>query len=74
MHANKILDRRELRDRVAEWKASGECITLANGCFDLLHVGHVRYLHAAKQLGGNQVAAADVQAPVVHRAIDKSMR
>lgn len=30
---------------------------LANGCFDLLHVGHVRYLHAAKQLGGHLVVA-----------------
>ena len=59
MHANKILDRRELRDRVAEWKASGECITLANGCFDLLHVGHVRYLHAAKQLGGRLIVAVN---------------
>ena len=30
---------------------------LANGCFDLLHVGHIRYLHAAKQLGGRLVVA-----------------
>jgi len=30
---------------------------LANGCFDLLHVGHVRYLHAAKQIGGRLIVA-----------------
>ena len=40
-----------------EWRASGEKIILTNGCFDLLHVGHVRYLHAAKQLGDRLVVA-----------------
>ena len=53
----KILDRRALRRRVQEWRGAGESITLANGCFDLLHVGHVRYLHAAKQLGGRLIVA-----------------
>lgn len=56
-HKKKILTRDELRRRVVEWRRSGERITLANGCFDLLHVGHVRYLHAAKQLGGRLVVA-----------------
>jgi len=32
-------------------KRAGKAVVLANGCFDLLHVGHVRYLNAAKQLG-----------------------
>jgi rfaE bifunctional protein nucleotidyltransferase chain/domain len=57
--SDKILDRRQLRRRVAEWRESGETITLANGCFDLLHVGHVRYLHAAKQLGGRLIVAVN---------------
>ena len=39
------------------WRAAGDRITLANGCFDLLHVGHVRYLQAAKQIGGRLVVA-----------------
>ena len=39
------------------WRAAGDRITLANGCFDLLHVGHVRYLHSAKELGGRLVVA-----------------
>jgi rfaE bifunctional protein nucleotidyltransferase chain/domain len=54
---NKILSREELRRRVDEWRGAGECITLANGNFDLLHVGHVRYLRGAKELGGRLVVA-----------------
>ena len=54
---NKILSRKELRERVSEWRRAGERITLANGNFDLLHVGHVRYLRGAKALGGRLVVA-----------------
>ena len=54
---NKILSREELRERVADWRRAGERITLANGGFDLLHVGHVRYLRGAKALGGRLVVA-----------------
>ncbi|PYV77001.1 MAG: D-glycero-beta-D-manno-heptose 1-phosphate adenylyltransferase [Acidobacteria bacterium] len=57
MREKKILNREGLKQRIAHWRADGEKITLANGCFDLLHVGHVRYLHAAKQLGGRLVVA-----------------
>jgi len=57
LQIEKILNREQLKARVAEWRANGEKIRLANGCFDLLHVGHVRYLHAAKQLGGRLVVA-----------------
>ncbi len=55
----KILSREQLRQRAAEWRAAGESLTLANGGFDLLHVGHVRYLHAAKQLGGRLIVAVN---------------
>jgi rfaE bifunctional protein nucleotidyltransferase chain/domain len=54
---NKILSRDELRRRVDEWRRSGERIILANGNFDLLHVGHVRYLRGARDLGGKLVVA-----------------
>jgi rfaE bifunctional protein nucleotidyltransferase chain/domain len=47
---------------VQQWRAGGEKIILTNGCFDLLHVGHVRYLHAAKQLGGRLVVAVNSDA------------
>ena len=54
---DKILSRTELRQRVDQWRRDGERITLANGNFDLLHVGHVRYLRGAKALGGKLVVA-----------------
>ncbi len=54
---SKILDRERLRRQVEAWRAAGDRVTLANGCFDLLHVGHVRYLHGAKELGGRLVVA-----------------
>jgi D-glycero-beta-D-manno-heptose 1-phosphate adenylyltransferase len=57
--ANKILTREELPQQVASWRRAGDSITLANGGFDLLHVGHVRYLRAAKQLGGRLVVAVN---------------
>ncbi|HXZ40553.1 MAG TPA: adenylyltransferase/cytidyltransferase family protein [Terriglobales bacterium] len=57
MITEKILSRQKLKDRVAGWRRAGKRITLANGCFDLLHVGHVRYLHAAKRLGGRLIVA-----------------
>lgn len=53
----KILDRENLRRRAEEWRRRGEQIVLANGNFDLLHVGHVRYLREAKALGGRLVVA-----------------
>ena len=46
-----ILTRPELIDRVAAARNNGARIVFANGCFDVLHVGHVRYLAGAKQLG-----------------------
>jgi len=53
----KIVTRDGLRGRVAQWRARGEKVILTNGCFDLLHVGHIRYLHGAKELGGRLVVA-----------------
>ena len=57
MSLNKILDRQELQRQVADWRKLGDSIILANGCFDLLHVGHVRYLRAARELGGRLIVA-----------------
>jgi len=53
----KILRREELREVAARWRAEGYRIVLANGVFDLLHVGHIRYLHGAKELGDRLLVA-----------------
>ncbi len=60
----KILSRADLQAQVAEWRRNGEPIVLANGCFDLLHVGHVRYLRGAKALGGKLVVGMNSDASV----------
>lgn len=49
--ASRILDRNRLIARVAIARRGGARIVFANGCFDLLHVGHVRYLEGARALG-----------------------
>ena len=60
----KILSQPDLADRVKHWRSAGEKIILTNGCFDLLHVGHIRYLRAAKQLGGRVIVAVNSDASV----------
>jgi rfaE bifunctional protein nucleotidyltransferase chain/domain len=47
-----ILNRDQLIEEVALKRSEGQKIILANGCFDLIHAGHIRYLAGAKQLGG----------------------
>jgi D-beta-D-heptose 7-phosphate kinase / D-beta-D-heptose 1-phosphate adenosyltransferase len=49
--AQKILFREELMCRVEQHRQQGERIVFTNGCFDLLHVGHMRYLQQARTLG-----------------------
>jgi rfaE bifunctional protein nucleotidyltransferase chain/domain len=60
----KIVSRDELSQLVAGWRRAGDRITLANGCFDVLHVGHVRYLRAARELGGKLIVAVNADASV----------
>jgi rfaE bifunctional protein nucleotidyltransferase chain/domain len=55
----KIVSRAELQRRVKAWRRARERVTLANGCFDVLHVGHIRYLRAAHELGGKLVVAVN---------------
>jgi len=60
----KIFSRDQLQERVADWRRAGDRVTLTNGCFDVLHVGHVRYLRAARELGGKVVVAVNSDASV----------
>ena len=52
-----IVSRDEIQTLTAAARAAGSPIILANGCFDVLHVGHTRYLSGAKALGGFLVVA-----------------
>jgi rfaE bifunctional protein nucleotidyltransferase chain/domain len=49
---------------LTQMRAQGQQIVLTNGCFDLLHVGHVRYLQAARQLGDVLVVGVNSDASV----------
>ena len=42
-------------ERIQKWRDSGNTIVFTNGCFDILHRGHVHYLHEAKKLGGKLI-------------------
>lgn len=54
-----VLSESELLQRVAEARAHGERVVMTNGCFDLLHVGHVRYLEEARKLGDVLIVAVN---------------
>ena len=58
----KILQREQLAARIAEHRARGKRVVLANGCFDLLHAGHVRYLDGARRQGDVLVVAVNSDA------------
>jgi D-beta-D-heptose 7-phosphate kinase/D-beta-D-heptose 1-phosphate adenosyltransferase len=60
----KILDLDRIKLRVAEWRASGETIVFTNGCFDLLHVGHITLLEDCRRFGSKLVLGLNADASV----------
>jgi D-beta-D-heptose 7-phosphate kinase/D-beta-D-heptose 1-phosphate adenosyltransferase len=60
----KILSREALKKEVARLRAEGRKIVFTNGCFDILHVGHVRYLREARRAGDVLVLALNSDASV----------
>ena len=60
----RILNERDLVEAVRAERADGRTISFANGCFDVLHVGHVRYLTGAKAQGDRLVVAVNDDASV----------
>jgi len=61
---DKVLTRRAAGDAVAHARRGGERVIFTNGCFDLLHVGHVRSLEQARSLGDRLVVAVNSDASV----------
>jgi D-beta-D-heptose 7-phosphate kinase/D-beta-D-heptose 1-phosphate adenosyltransferase len=55
--ADKVVLREELIERVALWKANGERVVFSNGCFDLLHIGHITVLEKARRFGDRLIVA-----------------
>jgi len=53
----KVLSRAELLIRVAEWRAAGHRLVFTNGCFDILHVGHIALLDQCREFGDKVVVA-----------------
>ncbi|MGB7549783.1 MAG: bifunctional D-glycero-beta-D-manno-heptose-7-phosphate kinase/D-glycero-beta-D-manno-heptose 1-phosphate adenylyltransferase HldE [Terracidiphilus sp.] len=65
LHAeDQVLTRDELVNRVALWKANGERVVFTNGCFDLLHVGHITVLEQARRCGDRLIVAINSDASV----------
>jgi rfaE bifunctional protein nucleotidyltransferase chain/domain len=62
--ASKIVTRDVLRERLAEHRRRGQRIVFANGCFDTLHVGHVRYLEGARSEGDLLVVGVNADSSV----------
>lgn len=64
MSAAKILDRDGMRDERQKLRESGLTLVFTNGCFDLLHPGHVRYLAEARALGDRLLVAVNADETV----------
>ena len=62
--ASKIVSREVLREKLAEHKRLGRSIVFANGCFDTLHVGHIRYLEGARREGDVLVVGVNADSGV----------
>jgi D-beta-D-heptose 7-phosphate kinase/D-beta-D-heptose 1-phosphate adenosyltransferase len=62
--AEKVMPRERLLLRVAEWRAAGERIVFTNGCFDLLHVGHITLLEKCREFGDRLVLGINTDASV----------
>ena len=64
MQPNKQYDLAKLKDLVSTWRRQGEVIVFTNGCFDLLHPGHLHSLNQAKQFGNRLVVGVNSDASV----------
>ena len=63
-YRKKIKNLPELKKEIEALKANGQRIVFTNGCFDLLHPGHIRYLYAARQMGDYLVVALNTDRSV----------
>lgn len=64
MSRHKIVDYNTLPDVVDTYKKRGHTVVTTNGCFDILHVGHIRYLQEARKLGDVLIVAVNTDESV----------
>lgn len=64
MTESKILSREEAKKQVEQWQAEGKKIVFTNGCFDIVHLGHIDYLEKAQALGDKLVLGLNTDASV----------
>lgn len=61
---NKILQLNQLLKQVKEWKEAGNKIVFTNGCFDIVHLGHIDYLQKARNLGDKLIVGVNSDSSV----------
>ena len=64
MTETKILSREQAVQRADQWRASGQSIVFTNGCFDIVHLGHIDYLEKARALGQRLILGLNTDASV----------
>lgn len=62
--SSKVLSRQDLKAAVKNAKADGKIVVTTNGCFDVLHIGHIRYLQKAREFGDILVVGVNTDASV----------
>lgn len=60
----EVLSRRQISSLVREWREAGEIVVFTNGCFDILHVGHIKTLTRAKSEGSKLVVGVNSDSSV----------
>ena len=63
-YEEKIMDIKKLVTKIGAWKENNERIVFTNGCFDILHVGHINYLNKARALGSKMIIAINSDSSV----------
>ncbi len=64
MTESKILTREQAVEQANAWRAAGEAIVFTNGCFDIVHLGHIDYLEKARNLGQRMILGLNTDASV----------
>lgn len=64
MTSQKIVSRDEATQQIAEWHDEGQRVVFTNGCFDIVHLGHIDYLEKARALGDKLVLGLNTDASV----------